>query len=133
MVGWQIGTPAPEEAREAIEAVRRTAEEVGQASLLIVLEAAKSAPSAETRAVWRSASEDGPGRVRAIALVILQRGILGAAIRTVANAAASIIARDRPVRLFGDVQSAARWVEHTTGEPSRDLEACAREVRRELG
>ncbi len=132
MVGWHIGTPTPAEAREEIQAVRDTADELGQASLLIVIEGAKSAPSGETRAVWREASEDGPGRVRAIALVVLQKGVIGAAIRTIAKAIVALIARERPVRLFGDVRSAARWVEKTAGESGRDLENCANEVRRKL-
>lgn len=133
MVGWHIGTPTPEEAREEVRAVRDTADEVGQASMLIVIEGAKSAPSSETRAVWREASEEGPGRVRAIALVVLQKGLVGAAIRTVAKAIVAVIARQRPVRLFGDVRSATRWIEKVTDESSRDLETCANELRRKLG
>ena len=133
VVGWHIGTPTPSEAREEIDAVRETADDVGQASLLIVIEGAKAAPSSETRAVWREASEEGPGRVNAIALVVLQKGVIGAAIRTIAKAIVALIARERPVRLFGDVRSAARWVEKTAGESSRDLEACANALRRKLG
>lgn len=133
MVGWHIGTPTPEEAREEVEAVRDTADEVGQASMLIVIEGAKTAPSAATRAVWSEASQDGAGRVRAIALVVLQKGVIGAAIRTIAKAIVALIAREKPVRLFGDVRSASRWVEKVAGESARDLEACANELRQKLG
>ena len=133
IVGWHVGTPTPDEARTEIQAVRDAADDAGQASLLIVIEDAKSAPSAETRAIWKEASQEGPGRVRAIALVVLQKGVIGAAIRTIAKAIVALIARERPVKLFGDVRSAARWVEKTTGESSRDLESCANELRRKMG
>ncbi|MEM9072037.1 MAG: hypothetical protein AAGE52_26260 [Myxococcota bacterium] len=111
--------------------MRRIAEEEGGAALLIVIEGAKGPPSAEARATYQSAAR-GDGKVNAVALVVVQRGLAGRMIRAMAQAILKVVARNKPVRLFGEVEDAAQWVASRVGQRPEALIQRAHSLRTTL-
>ncbi len=131
VVCWHIGCPTASEAQQEVDAIRAIADEQGTAALIVVIQDAKSAPTAATRATYNQASQ-GASRVSAVGLVILQRGLVGKAIRVIAKAILSVIGASKPVKMFSSVSQAAKWVAARSNASSRDLERIAGEVQARL-
>ncbi len=105
----QMGTPTQEEARAQIALVRGILDAKGSAALLLVVRGTRGVPSAETREIYRSVA-GGRGRVSAVAVVVLQTGLVGQLVRAAAKATLALVAGNKPVAIFRDVGAAARWL-----------------------
>jgi len=125
---WQRESPTPEEARQQIETIGGVADEHGDICLMVVIESVTGPPSAATRQEYKAAA-DGKGRVRAIAIVVLQKGVVGGLVRTGAKAILLLVTRKKPVKLFGDVGKAARWLASQSGTSGAGIAAMADRAR----